>query len=291
MTIPKKVTPAKAAANKKNAKKSTGPKSIRRNKNAITHGFFAQELVLNDEERRQLETLRRGLHPQLAPKTIMQGLKFAEIMVCFGRCKVALRLEMRHVSRLLGEDSAQQAQPDQSEEPAARLEWYLSGRQGLREGIRLLEALKQEFLSLGRIDQKWNVSLDQAFGHQLRQLLVQWMPSDESAVMLAHQLTMHARTYGGSLPCLDQEQGSVADTGNKPNVILDPEQGKQMVIKLIELEESMLSDLWRSSEQRASASAKAQNDAVDYAPRYFTTACRDLDRAVDRYMFLKKNNL
>ena len=64
-----------------------------------------------------------------------------------------------------------------------------------------------------------------------------------------------------------------------------------MVVKLFEQEESMLSDLWKSAEQSASGSARAQNDAVDYAPRYFSTACRDLDRAVDRFMYLKKNKL
>jgi hypothetical protein len=44
-------------------------------------------------------------------------------------------------------------------------------------------------------------------------------------------------------------------------------------------------------DQRASDSAKTQNDAVDFAPRYFTTAFRDLDCAVASYMKQKKKNL
>ena len=74
------------------------------------------------------------------------------------------------------------------------------------------------------------------------------------------------------------------------SVILDPNQSADMVIKLLELEGSMLSDLWKSSEQRASESATAQNALVDFAPRYFSAACRDLHRAIDRFMDLKKNN-
>jgi hypothetical protein len=54
--------------------------------------------------------------------------------------------------------------------------------------------------------------------------------------------------------------------------ILDPNQSADMVIKLLDLEESMLSDLWKSSEQRASESARAQHDTVDFAPRYFSTS-------------------
>lgn len=98
--------------------------------------------------------------------------------------------------------------------------------------MRLLEAVKQELLSLGRLDQKWNKALDAAFGPQFRQLLTQWMPSNETAVLLAHHLTMHAQTYGWPLPSLEDEPGSAKDTRNKPKMILDPEQSKQMVLKL-----------------------------------------------------------
>lgn len=295
MKLRKKVTPAKAAANKTNAKNSPGPTSIRGKKhakmNAMIHGFFARELVPNEEETGQFETLRRNLQPQLSPTTVLQYIGFGEIMACIGRCKLALRLEMHRVSRFFAQDDAQQAQPDQPGGAGGRAEWYMSGRQGLREGMRLLEDVKQEFLSLGRIDQRWNVALDEAFGPRLRQLLTEWMPPNKSAAQLAHHLITHAETFRRPLPTLEQEQGPGAEGENTPKVILDPEQSKQMVIKLLELESSMLYDLLKSAEQRASDSARTQNDTVDFAPRYFSTACRDLHRAIDRYLELKKNNL
>ena len=282
--------------NRENARHSTGPRTAagksRASRNATTHGFFARELMLNDEETRQLETIRRALHAQLRPKTPLQVIKFALIAVLMGRCRLGLRLEMRYIARALGQDSAQQAQPDQSEEPVAvRSEWYLSGKQGLREGMRLLEAVKREFLNLGRIDERWHAPLDKAFGPQLRQLLTQWMPSNKPAFLLAEALIMHADTYKMPLPpSLVGEQGSAEDGGNDPKVILDPEQNKKMVVKLFEQQESVLSDLWRSAEQRASASAREQNGAMD-PPRYFSTACRDLDRAIKEYINLKKQKL
>jgi len=151
--------------------------------------------------------------------------------------------------------------------------------------------VKQEFLRLGRIDEKWNRPLDAAFGPQLRQLLTEWMPSNRDAILLAHHLTDHARRFNKPLPPLTPKEGSSADT-RKPDVIPDPGQQNQMVIKLLEQEESILSDLWKSSELRdASDSARAQSSAVDFAPRYFSTACRDLHRAVVWYMKLKKENL
>lgn len=282
----KKVTKAVLAANRANAKKSKGPKTPagkrRASLGAITHGFFAKELPLNDEEKRQLETSRRRLQSQLQPRTELQHIIFAEIIACLGRCMLALRLEMRRISRIFGQDNEQQAQPDQPGGAGGCPGWYLSGKQGLRYGVQLLEHVKQEFLDLGRIDEKWSNLLDESFGPRLRQLLTQWKPPSEDASLLADHLVRMSVNFKKRLPPLEPD-------GSGPKVILDPYQSKDMVIKLLELEQAVLTDLWRASEQGASESARAQNAVVDFAPRYFSSACRDLHRAIDRFTDLKKN--
>jgi hypothetical protein len=133
--------------------------------------------------------------------------------------------------------------------------------------------------------------LDKAFGPRFRQLLTEWAPPNEAAAQAAYQLTEHVKLYGGPLPNLTPEPVSGVDEGKNPTLILDPYQSKEMVLKLLEQQESLLSDLLKSSEQRASDSARAQNDGGDFTPRYFTAACRDLDRAVASYMNLKEKNL
>jgi hypothetical protein len=287
--IKKIVTKAVFAANIANAKKSTGPRTaagkLKASRNAIAHGFFAKELVLNDEERKHWENVRRSLRAQLAPETVLQDLQFAVIMAWIGYCISGQRLDMRCISRLLGQDSSPQVEPEQTGGTGARIEWYLSSKQELRTGIRLLRQIQQEFLRLGRIEEKWYVPLDKAFGPQLRELLTQWTPSNSSAVMLAHHLVRHAEIFRRPLPPPDQEEG-----GNKTEVVLDPEQSKQMVAKLFQVQESLLSDLWRSAEQRALSAVREQNVASD-PPRHFSAACRNLDRAVERFRYLKENKL
>jgi hypothetical protein len=276
---------------RENAKKSRPRRADGGKGNAVTHGFFTRELAMNDAEKLEFETLRRTLHQQLSPETVLQEVAFAEVLVCIGRTKLALRMEMWRVSRILGDGSVQQAQGDHAEGLGARAEWYLSGRQGLREGIRLLENFKKDFLELGRIDERWNLPLDQAFGPLLREQLTHWMPSDPVAAMAAHQLTLHAKTYNMPLPpSLDPQGRAGVDGENKLQVILDPDQGQQMVIKLLEQQLAMLSDLWKSANERASAS-EVPNQSIDFAPRYFTTAGRDLHRAVAWYTQLKKEKL
>jgi hypothetical protein len=118
------------------------------------------------------------------------------------------------------------------------------------------------------------------------------MPSNPSAVLAAHQLVMHAESYKMPLPSsLDPNRTPGVEGENKPQVIVDPEQGQQMMLKLLEQRLCVLSDLWKSSEQRASDSERAQTQAVDFAPRYFTTASRDLHRAVAWCTELKKEKL
>lgn len=63
------------------------------------------------------------------------------------------------------------------------------------------------------------------------------------------------------------------------------------MLKLLQLEEDVLSGLWKSLEQRTSDSAKAQNEAVDFDPRFFPKACRDLRAAVNWYLDLKEEKL
>jgi hypothetical protein len=259
--------------------------------NATIHGFFAEELALSDKEKQVLKIIRRALQQQLLPRTALEWVRFAIIVACIGRCKLALRQEMHRVRRLFAESPVQQARSEQSEGPAAVTDWYLSGRQALRDGMRLLQAVKAEFENLRRIDPRWHGALDKAFGPQFRQLLMEWTPSAETATaaLLADQLTRHAKTYGLRLP--EQEPVSGMDGEKTTTVILDPNQSKQMVLKLLGQQESFLADLWESSEERASDPTSTQNEASDFTPRYFTAACRELDRAVKSYMELKEKNL
>jgi hypothetical protein len=65
MTIRRAVTAAKAAANKKNAEKSPGPKSTRgklfASQNSIRHGILTRDLLLPGESAAELEQVRKEL--------------------------------------------------------------------------------------------------------------------------------------------------------------------------------------------------------------------------------------
>ena len=278
----------KIDANRANSRRSSGPKTVNgknnSRRNAVKHSFFAQELVLSDAEKVELETSRRKLRSQLQPMTELQRLGLEQIVYCQWRCKLAARQEMRQLSALFDIPRDREIHPERPTGSAAMAKWYLSGRREMSEGIRLLEALKQEFARNGRVSEGWKQQLDSAFGVGFYELLTIWPTMSLDAILLAHHLAEHRQTFKRGDSSLDDKK--------LPKVVPDPVQSLRMVGKLIEQQLQHLYDLSRSWGQRASGYAGSQNAAtVDFAPRYFTTASRDLHRAVEWFAHLKERNL
>jgi hypothetical protein len=103
-------------------------------------------------------------------------------------------------------------------------------------------------------------------------------------IRFSKSVAEHAKVFRKPLPYPDDKDIA--------KVVVDPRQSLEMVSKLIEEKLQHLHDLNRSWEQRASEAVGAANASpVDFAPRYFTTASRDLHRAVEWYEYLKKKKL
>jgi len=74
------VSSRKLAANRRNAKKSSGPRTAegkrRSSRNAISHGLFCNDLVLKGESQELFEEMRNRLLVELSPQTLL------ELMIC-----------------------------------------------------------------------------------------------------------------------------------------------------------------------------------------------------------------
>ena len=274
-------------SNGKNAHQSSGPKTANgkrtSSRNATKHGFFAKELLLSDEEKAEFETLDRTLREQLRPGMALQSIGLEKIVCCAWRCKLAARLEARRLRILLEATQDREAQPEDAQDPA-RLRWYAATRQDLRGAIRILDSVRREFEQLGRIPEERKDELDRLFGIEWYESTTKWVSMSKEAILAAHHMEEHAKNFGTGLPYVNDKELA--------KVVVDPSQCFQMVDKLIAHTLQHLHDLRRSWDQRASESVAAQAASpVDFAPRYFTTATRDLQRAVEWYVSLKKNRL
>jgi hypothetical protein len=184
---------------------------------------------------------------------------------------------------LLDTPQDREVQPEEAQDPA-RLRWYAASRQDLRGAIRVLDDVRQEFERLGRIPEERKENLDRLFGLGCYESLTRWLSMSKETILVAVHFAEHAKIFGKGPFCPDDKE--LAKT------VVDPSQSFQMVTKLIDEKLQHLHDLNRSWDQRASEFVGAQAASpVDFAPRYFTTATRDLHRAVEWYVSLKKNKL
>ncbi len=100
--MPRKMSDRWLAANKENAKKSTGPKTpegmARSAQNARKHGILANEVVVKGGDGREsaaeFETLVQGLQEQLKPEDAVERLLIDRVAACYWRLRRAQRYEV-----------------------------------------------------------------------------------------------------------------------------------------------------------------------------------------------------
>ncbi len=86
-------------ANRKNAKKSTGPKDTSHScLNALKHGLLGKEILLCDEKFNELKNLGDEIRKGLAPATAMENLLVERIVSSTWRLKRAVKIESRYLN-------------------------------------------------------------------------------------------------------------------------------------------------------------------------------------------------
>ena len=74
-------------------------------------------------------------------------------------------------------------------------------------------------------------------------------------------------------------------------MVVDPNLSWQLAVKLLDEKNQHLRDLAHAGEIGYGADQPQSPPVVDFAPRYFTTASRDLERAVKWFLELKEVKL
>jgi hypothetical protein len=293
--VPKERT-NRAEANRKNALKSTGPKTPRGKRhsrsNARKHGLYSKELLVSEVESPEFEEMRLGLEAQLQPSTTLRWLAFDYVVVCHWRCKLALRIERPQFARQFQDEQSENERGEAPDIDPVIEYWYGSGRAATRAGIRLLENAMEEFEANGAFREETKAFLTRGFGADFVRLLEEWKPMNRDAVLLADHLESKRKSFG-------EEFGEVSNTdvrtssglGETAKVVLDPMQCQQMVGKLLEERRNILNELLIIAERNMFEGKRGAVQSCDFNPRFLADANRELQRALDRYFSLKDRGL
>ena len=148
----------KSAANRANAKLSTGPKTdigkLRASGNSAKHCLFARKLFLDDDERERFEEFRSAIDQQLAPSTTLQRIKCDHIVASAWNLESAYQLEMERWEALRKEDVAKDAQCESTGDKYLLSQWYMAGNADLQKATRFLTDLREDVQSNGWVHSK-----------------------------------------------------------------------------------------------------------------------------------------
>ena len=153
----KPVSEKQLAANRRNALRSTGPRTpegkARAARNSLKHGLRSEKIVIPGEDERALRTFRDALTAELAPESAMEAVLAERVVACAWRLRRALRIESEAIGYSLENElnsrafypRAHQADPEVN---VGALVWRKFGWQGSYENFRRYEAHLERALYL-----------------------------------------------------------------------------------------------------------------------------------------------
>jgi len=130
----------KSAANRENAKRSTGPTTkigkLRASANSTKHSLFARKLFLDDEERERFDEFRNAIYQQLSPSTPLQQIKSDHIVASAWNLTSAYQFEMEQWKAFRKEEVVTDVQCKSTGEKYPLSRWYLAGNADLQNATR-----------------------------------------------------------------------------------------------------------------------------------------------------------
>jgi hypothetical protein len=202
--------------NKRNAAKSTGPKTEagkrRVGLNALKHGLYARELAVSELDRPDFEMLRESLRLQLAPRTALQDIAFEQLLACSWRNKLALRLEMHRLKDHLAAKDESKTDETGPQRDIREMQWYGSSPANLRIGMRVLREFRDDVSQNGPVHlDNWKDEISRAFGLGFYDALTEWAPMDLEGIRMVEFLATHARNFNFPPIKLPEGEKIVAD--------------------------------------------------------------------------------
>jgi hypothetical protein len=278
----------KAESSRKNGHKSPGPKTLRGKnyscRNSLKHGFYSKELLVSDADAPEFQEMCSALEGEAKPETKFQELAFDHVVACFWRTKIAARLEGRQFARQL-EDVQHGHSQGETPDPAAGFErWYVSSWEDMCAGIRALEGAMAEFAHHGSFREETKKSLTRSFGAEFLGVLEEWTsPMKLDAILLAENLIKHREIFGdGPNPRFDL-------SSEAKRVVVDPKQGRHMVVKLLEQRRTFLKELLIIRKRNTLDGMRDARQGSEFNPHLVRDAQRELQRAKDGYWSLRAN--
>lgn len=287
----KKVTSqAKAESNRKNATKSTGPKTKRGKQivkwNAMKHGLLSKEVVIEtgdgQEDPKEFELLYKCLIDQLKPVGIIEDMLVEKIAVCYWRKRRLIKFESGEILK-----KQQLTSWELAEQQLKKISFYkstiifdegrlemLSLSLGVQYLKRILENIRDEIDAMGYLTENTRDELLKNFG------------KEQGSIAFQLLLVDHMVKEG---PRLCKEN---PEEFGEP---ISPEKAKKIMLKFIDDEyqklEAMEEILVKKEEMESEAEVQSRSlpgkETIDKIIRYETALEKQFYRALHELIRLQ----
>lgn len=291
MKSKKRTSLVKAEASRKNALKSTGPKTPAGKKavkwNALKHGLLSKEVIIQAGDGKESETDYRNMHAQLRqdlqPIGALEEMLVEKIAVCYWRLRRILRCEVGEIRSHLDSvwlklmfQRLDQVRHDKQyallDESRQRFE---KSTLGIHHLIGVLDEVRGLAEEMGYVPEEARKKLFQNFGTEENQLPRWCLVFSIMATEGPEKAKEDPEHYGDTPP---------------------PEACKGMILKFIDDEKEKLEDLKEivkekeelETEPTLSRLAIPEKNIVDKILRYDTTIERQLYRAMNQLERLQR---
>ena len=274
----------KIEANRKNALKSTAPKTPegkrKVSKNTLKHGIFAKEIVIDSgdgkESMAEFEGLLEGLRNDYAPKGSVEEMLVAEIAINYWRLRRVRKYEMGETRKQLnsaawndGVSAARRLSSDLSRLPSPKAQYEL---QTYPDGVRYL---------IDVLDEIEQSSIEEMKGISDAELLrlSLYFGDNEGGITYRCSFYMMMATDGPT-----QARENPAEFGNTP----EPEACKRVIIHSLHAEKQRLQEIHQELLDRENLAFQAHMDSLvlsndvvlNKVHRYETSLLRNIDWAM-----------
>jgi len=178
-------------ANRHNAQRSTGPKTVEGKNairwNALKHGLLANAVVLPQEDRAEYERLWAGLAESLQPVGMLEALLVEEIASIYWRRRRAVRAEAATIeigmtlARIEAQQKAAEIEQEEAERDISELQGCVAGLQRLGE---VFDDIAREIRDDGKLSEESIAWLEAGW---------QWSDEDLNAMRGATTVTDAAK--------------------------------------------------------------------------------------------------
>ena len=282
---------AKIQASRKNALKSTGPKSIKGKSvvkwNAVKHGLLSKEVVIQagegKESNAEFSRFLAQLQVDLQPNSILEEVLVEKIAVCYWRLRRVLRCEIGEIRKDLDALSLKEIFKRLDE---VRFEKRFLGLDdsrhkleknslGLHYLIGVLDDVRALVEEVGHVPEEAQKELWKNFGGEEKGLSSWCFTFSQMAIEGPEKAKKDPEHYGDTPP---------------------PEACKGMILKLIDDEKEKMEALKKSIEEKEELETEAKmcslalpaKEAMDKILRYETTIERQLYRAMNQLERLQR---